>query len=281
MATVSDIHELINRKTGGNSGSPSTFTFMKDWRLAGAAASSVQTNRWNSTWLLDGNPGPGPIPSTAAACDHTTAGGLGIPPAGGGRQKFLDSVSALIGATNASLVIYDRLLHCGGLSATNLAAQTVGGTITRNTTGVGNQIWVEVYGGIGANPARGVVSYTNQDGVSGRTTSQLTLGNPSDMTNMNMVQRVQQLTLQAGDTGVQSVENVDLSVASNSAGNFGITIVRPIVQVLLDSFSVAHMVQYSDWPMFDIGSACLSMMIGHPSTTSPPYLGFVASTLER
>ena len=60
------------------------------------------------------------------------------------------------------LVLYDRLLHIGGLNATTTAAQTVGGSLSRYTGGAGNQIWVEIYTQIGTTATTITANYTNQ-----------------------------------------------------------------------------------------------------------------------
>jgi hypothetical protein len=124
------------------------------------------------------------------------------------------------------VIAYDRLLHIGGLSGTSTSAQTVGGTLTRNTGGEGNQIWVEIYTQIGATASTITASYTNQAGTSGRTTQAVAIGG----TNNREVTRVIPLTLQAGDTGVQAVASVTINTTSTgTAGDFGITIARPLV----------------------------------------------------
>lgn len=275
-----ETHEVIHRKTGGSSGTPLSVFWTKDWRYLAAAASVPVISRWTSSWLLEGNPGSGSIPSTAVACDNTTLGGMVLPSPGSGRTKYIEAVCGVVGGTHGSFVIYDRLLHSGGLSAAITTSQSVGGTITRNTGGIGNQIWLEVYSVLGSATANATVTYTNQDGVGGRT-SVVSIGGSGANTNWREVHRSILCPLQTGDTGVRSVQSVQLDANTNTAGNFGVTIAKPLIQILLDSFSVAHTMTFGEWPMLDISQSCLSVMLAHGNATIPPHLGFVISTIEK
>lgn len=62
------------------------------------------------------------------------------------------------------------------------------------------------------------VTYTNQDGVTGRTTGTIATGA------VPIVGRMLQLPLQAGDTGVQKIESVTSSVST--AGTFNVHVMR-------------------------------------------------------
>lgn len=66
------------------------------------------------------------------------------------------------------------------------------------------------------------VTYTNQDGVAGRTTGAFAFGYAP------AVRAMQQLPLQAGDSGIQKIESVVCTVAT--IGTFDILVVRPLWQ---------------------------------------------------
>ena len=177
------------------------------------------------------------------------------------------------------VILYDRLLHISGLSGTSTSAQTVGGTLTRNTTGEGNQIWVEIYGQIGATATTITASYTNTAGTSGRTTQAVAIGG----TNNREVTRVIPLTLQAGDTGVQAVASVTLAATTGTAGDFGITIARPLAFANNENAGSQFIRDFiAGMPDSDVipADACLALAILSASTSAPQ--GFVGlHLLER
>lgn len=124
--------------------------------------------------------------------------------------------------------LYDRLVETGGLSGTVSTAQTVNSAAlpTRASGGAGVQLWIEWYTATGATQVTVTASYTNQSGTSGRTTPAINFqATPNTSGNGH---EIQQLPLQAGDTGVQSVQSVTLSGTTGTAGNFGITLLKPL-----------------------------------------------------
>ena len=232
MAALTDLSDVINRVTGGNNGTPEHIFWYRDARVGAAAAAATVAGRLTSLWQYDGQPSDGAVPpTTAAAPDDTTTGGLMQTDPGGGRQKWLlgGSASSLSAGT---LFLYDRLLHISGLSGTVTTAQTVGGTLTRYTTGTaseGNQIFAEIYTQIGATGTTITASYTNQAGTSGKTTQATNFG----ATGFREAQRMIQLPLAAGDTGVQAVATTTVLATTGTAGNFGINIMRPLLTIPL------------------------------------------------
>lgn len=66
------------------------------------------------------------------------------------------------------------------------------------------------------------VTYTNQDGIAGRTTGAVNVGGALALG------RMEPLPLQAGDTGLQKVESVTCTGAT--AGSFNVNVVRPLVE---------------------------------------------------
>jgi hypothetical protein len=80
------------------------------------------------------------------------------------------------------------------------------------------ELWFECVTAFTGNPTI-VVTYTNQDGVAGQTTTLSPGVAPAAI-------RMIQFPLAAGDTGIQKIESVTASVAS--AGTFNLLIVRPL-----------------------------------------------------
>jgi hypothetical protein len=230
MAALTDLSDLINRLTGGNNGTPETQFWFKTPRSAGAAATAPIAGRMASAWLYDGYPAAGATPTTGAIPDRATQGSLSFTAPGGAREKFLVS-AGIVPSVSGVFVLYDRLFHIGGLSGTSTTDQSVQGSpaspaLTRNTGGEGNIAWYEVYTQIGTTSATLTMTYTNQAGTAGRTAT-INIG----ATGFREVTRVQRIPLATGDSGIRAVEKVALSASTGTAGNFGITIARPLAWI--------------------------------------------------
>lgn len=227
MSALTDLSAIINRLTGGNSGTPQhTYSFLSSY-IQGVAAQAPVASKWTSLWQYDQTDGAnGAAPTTVAIPDRSTTGALPIANPGGGRQQWLLGIDVQMSMPGI-FMLYDRLLHIGNLSGTTTTAQTVGGTITRNTGGVGNEIWAEIYTAVGTTATTITASYTNQAGTSGRTTRAVAFGG----TGNREAQRMIPLPLQDGDTGVQSIQSVTVLASTTTAGAFGVTLLKPLVVV--------------------------------------------------
>lgn len=237
MAAVTDLSDLVNRMTGGNSGTPEFPFLFIDQRIGAAAATAPVAGRFSSMWRYNNTQGGGGAipPTTAAAPTRATQGALPFTNPGGGRQKWRTgfAFASCFGASGI-VTLYDRLLHISGLSGTSISAQTVGGSLTRYASGsasVGNQIWIEINTIIGTTGTTITASYTNQAGTSGRTTQAAPIG----ATNAREAERMIPLPLQDGDTGVQEVASVTLAGTTGTAGDFGVVIVRPLSSISLQN----------------------------------------------
>lgn len=272
MAAITDISDLVNLLTGGGSGAPERLNFFYDGREGSAAAGTPTANSWNSFWTWNKFPmGAGAVPTSAAVPTRATSGGLGQQNPGGSREKWLLGMEGVITVTGGLLLLYDRLLHCGGLSGTSTSPQTVGGTLTRNTGGIGNQIWVEIYTQIGTTATTITASYTNQDGTSGQTSKAASIGG-SGLREKN---RIIQIPLADGDTGVQAVASVTLAGTTGTAGDFGITIARPLFQahgVANMPFTHDLMTGVPGFQKIDT-DACLSLAMFIASANVPKIIG--------
>jgi hypothetical protein len=277
MAAITDLSDLINRQTGGNNGTPENVFFHKVPRVAGAAATAPIAGRACSLWTYDGMPAGGATPTAAAIPTSTTTGAIPFTNAGGTREKWL--ISANITPTVAGVyLLYDRLFHIGGLNATLTTAQTVQGSpatpaLTRNTSGDGTFAFYEIYTIIGATAATLTMTYTNQAGTGSRT-STINIGS----TGFREVTRAQRIPLAAGDSGIQSVRQIQLSASTTTAGNFGITIARPIAWIPVGAAGIAGWRDYTTGlpgiPKID-NDACLSLMFIPGAATATELFGMV------
>jgi len=225
MPQFASLSEMLNLATGG-SVQQHLYVGHKQATIAGATYAQTYGG-WLDAWTIDGRTPPGTTPGTVAAPTSATQGAIEYTNATSGYTKYLIEFNAFIESdAHGQMVLYDRLLHIGGLSSTVTTAQTVGGSITRNTGGVGNEIWLVNYGTGGATPQTITASYTNQAGTSGRTTLPIRWRASQASTGADLF--TVGLPLQAGDSGVQSVQSVTLSGSTGTAGNFGVVIARPL-----------------------------------------------------
>lgn len=282
MTALTSLSDYVNRATGGNSGTPEN-TFWFKYPYIANTVDTWAAGLMYSTWKYDGFPGPGATPTTVTAPTNATAGAIPFTDPGGGRQKWLMSAGIGSSPTDVGYVIlYDRLLQIGGLDGTNTGAQTVGGSLTRNTGGAGNQIWIDITTAVGTTARTITASYTNQAGTSGRTTAAVTFGGTAGTVG-NDANLLIPLPLQAGDTGVQAVASVTIGTGSTgTAGNFGVLVVKPIAFLTFEESGSAtknFAVGMPGVPALESG-ACIGCAVYANTTTERPVfgaLGFVES----
>ena len=227
---------------------------------------------FQSLWTAAGLPAAGANPASLAMVIPTRATEGALPfvnPETG--LSYISKISSSQ-QTIGTLILYDRIAHSSGLNGTLTTAQAVNGAaLTRYTTGEDVELFLEVYTATGATASNVTISYTNSVGVAGRTTPAVA------MQVTPVVGQMLPIPLQAGDTGIQSVQSVTLSASTATAGNFGITLVKRIAEipitvagtgVVLDPFALG-------FPQIE-NNACLSMMV----VTSTTSTGFITGTIN-
>lgn len=183
-------------------------------------------NAWFSLFDLAGNPGAGTLAGSNTANGvvptDATAGTPLINAFGGGAIGQLAQVD-FASTVACRLKMFDMLFKAGAYAFnanTTLATQpsyssrVPGGTDYTNTS-----IWLEAVTAFTGNPTI-TVTYTNQAGTTGRSTGAIALGLAPT------VGRMMQLPLQAGDSGVQKIESVVMTVAT--VGTFNVLVLRPL-----------------------------------------------------
>ena len=146
---------------------------------------------------------------------------------------------ATAGFSQGCYIVVDRLSHQGGLNATGTGAQTTNlptAALPRFTNGIGVMMAIEIYTQIGTTTTTVTVSYTNQDGTSGRTSPAIQIGG----TGYREAGRILIPSLQAGDTGVRSVESIQLAGNTGTAGSIGITLFRPLFLIPINNTDGPH-----------------------------------------
>jgi hypothetical protein len=227
---------------------------------------------WNSLWVstqwVHGRGGETiTAPTTAAAPDRTTTGAIGQRnPAAGDLRCWIRTmmVRGLGLIDQMSFMIADRLSHQGGLDGTLTTPQTTNlptAALTRYTTGVGVFAALEIYTTVGSTGTTATVSYTDDAGNAGQTSQPINFGG----TGFREAQRILPISLASGDLGVRAVASVTLAATTGTAGNFGVTLYRPILALSMKA--LADFANSGD-PLREIGfhipkvedNACLFMI---------------------
>lgn len=272
MAAIASLSDFVNRSTGGNSGTPEHKPWTKVARIAAAAAPATIAGKTHSLWLYAGSPSAGVAATTVAVPTRATAGALKQANPGGARTKYLTGWGASP-EVGGALLLYDRLLHIGGLSGTSVAAQTVGGALNRYTStteSIGNMIMVEINTAIGTTATTITASYTKEDGVtSGRTTTAIAFGGTGNLEKT----RAFILPLQAGDEGVTAVASITLAASTvSAAGDIGVSIIKPLARLSVgyapigDDFAA---LAKGKGPIEVKTDACLAFLWAAFNTTAP------------
>ncbi len=272
MAAFLGLDDFVQQATGAN---VETFCWLKEARQAGAAANALIAGRPHSLWTYDGNPSAGVAPgATAVIPTNATNGALKQTDPGGGREKWLTMM-----ATNCRTImqgrttLYDRLSTISGLDGTNTGTQTTSGmAVTRNTGGVGNELWIEIYTALGGTARTITASYKNESGAT-HTTVATAIGGTNDTEATRMIQ----LPLQAGDRGVTDCISVTLSATTGTAGDFGVTILNPLAQCNQadgNSWGLSDFIIRHPGPVKIAAGACLALQYVGNAVGAPQLMTF-------
>lgn len=184
--------------------------------------------RLQSGWLI--TPFAGAAPTTAVVPARNVAGAVG-------QQNAVNSSTSLrlrrlrfSRGFSGYAMLCDRLSHQGGLSGIVATAQTTNlptAALTRYTDGVGVFMGLEIYSVVGTTATSASVSYTNQAGTAGRASTLVAFGG----TAFREAGRMIVLPTQSDDFGVRSVQSATLLVTTGAAGNFGVTLFKPLYAV--------------------------------------------------
>lgn len=277
MAIILDGDDLLNQLssgklsrdvlakllTSGGAVAEETIYVHKEARVAGAIPTTPITGWAYSLFQYDGCPlGAGATPAGWANPDNTTAGGFMQANASGGRTKY--SVFKGNSQQSGTLVLYDRLAHCGNLDGVTLTAQNVNGGllggITRYTNGVGVQAWLEIYNNLGTTLTTITANYT--DGANAaQVTPAVNIGGTGS-TVFAAASQMMPLSAAVGSSGVKGVTSVTLAASTGSPGQFGVTLLVPLAYLCFSAPQQCGFVQsFINGPLIQPASgACLSMM---------------------
>ncbi len=247
------------------------------WRKSPTQATG--SGVWFDLALSPGNPAPfyyASSPLVAVPMSRSANGGLNHGPNVSPAQKVLRKVLAMTTTATAlpmNLKVLDYLLYYPFIDESldgeeQLMDNTA--TLTRYTSGAGVQIMAVVVAGHATGLTQTfTVSYTNQDGVSGRVTTPVTLNN--QFVNGTIITTALAtagcagpfLPLQSGDSGVRSIQS--LTMTGSDVGLMTLVLVKPLAQMSLRGIDGPVEVDY------------LKDFSGLPVIQDDAYLNFICS----
>lgn len=199
---------------------------------------------WFDLNMSSGNPKPfyyASSPGEAATLSSSNGGifhGADVSPYKKYLRKLLVKGLSATGLP-MNLIMLDYLMYYPFIDMSDTTSQEMVNAVTlpRNTTGEGVKIMaVLVAAGVGGQTFQ--VTYTNSAGVSGRQTvvtimnTSTAIGNIISSQNANAAASGAFLPLQSGDSGVRSIESVQM-ISGPDVGLFTLVLVKPVTSTCL------------------------------------------------
>jgi hypothetical protein len=218
----------------------------------------------HSFWRVGPNPVQPAIPTTATTLTDADAGSLsGTLLTTSGKEIRLARLLAIQSANISHVQLYDRLAHMGGLSGVLATSQTVNVSLPGRvpSTGEGVEWYLEWYTDTGSTAVTATITYTNQDGTTGRTTT-------CALTATMRADRLLRILPNASDTFIQSIQGVQLSATTGTAGNFGVTAMYRIQSIPTPTANVPYEKDYAACCLARIDNEAHLQTVGIASSTS-------------
>lgn len=268
MAGFNSVRDLIDAEIAGK-------TRFSTWRKT--PSQTTASGFWFDLSMSPGNPAPqyyAASPYAAIALAQSSDGGLYHGRSVAPENKYLRKCMAL--ATTATavplpMVLLDYLLFYPFIdeSINDVQPMTNVVTLPRYTTGEGVQMMAVVVAGhsVGTGVSF-VVSYTNSQGVSGRTSKTVQLNtqfvNGTIITSAPATANCNGpfIPLQNGDTGVRQIDSV--TVTGSDVGLFTLVLVKPLAQMSIRGIGAPVEIDYFK----DMGG-------GIPKIEDDAYLNFI------
>jgi hypothetical protein len=234
--------------------------------------SNATAGQLHSLWRSNGFPSQGAIPGAAAVCDSSLVGSWPLPDPGTNKMniaKMSASTSVI-----SQLIIMDRLAHMGGLVGNVTTSQAVNLSIatpaSQGRCGAGGQgvLWcLEWYADTGGTAVTATVTYTNDADVTGRTTTVALAATRRVSTLLPILPNVD-------DLRIKSIQSVQLSATTGSAGNFGVTAMARQVECPLPIVGVGALLDFAQTGLETVTKDnCLFLAIVAGGTATGNVLG--------
>ena len=218
--------------------------------------------------------------------DAADAGCLAFPDAGAGKSRYLSRVT-MSGTVAHAFHLYDVLWVNSGLVVTTTTAQTINSVAlpprddNGTTNGEGCEIGIYATAALGnaAVVSNSTISYTNSLGTAGRTAT-LSATVPGNFPATPVIGTVVWFNLQAGDTGVQSIQSVTLNTTLTS-GSASVFIARRVssIPVSVANLNFEAFLSGGDGVLL-YDDACL-LPFAQTSATTATVINGILNTIER
>jgi len=270
MAGLNGIKEIVDAELSGNTRNyqwrktPSQVTTAGIWFDLANTSGMPPAKQWFDA-----------APLTATQIKQSTDKGLYHGPNVSPAQKYLRKTIVMGNVATPlpmAMQLCDYLLYYPTIDDSETALQEMDNTLTlpRYTDGKGVQI-MAVTTGARTGGRTFTVTYTNSDGVAGRvtppmqqnTSSILGTITTSSLTPTNLGTGGPFITLQAGDSGVRSIESVQMN--GIDTGFFTLILVKPLAETFLRTnnapVEIDHLIYHNQLPrIYDdafLGYICL------------------------
>jgi hypothetical protein len=187
--------------------------------VAKAASGTTVAGRMWTPFYAAGIPGAATANTSGLAGEALTsyAGQIPFPTTVGGKSVYLDRMSGVSSGQGGIIYLVDRLWHNSGIDVTTTTAQTINSVtfpsrdINGTTNGAGVFIGLEVSSTTGAGTPTLSMTYTNSDGVTGKTANNL-----DAVVATSAKGTFYRMSLADGDVGVRAVTNFTISATMTS-----------------------------------------------------------------
>ncbi len=192
---------------------------------------NLATTSTTTITLLGDRFAPAPsIPTASVALNKTSDFSINgyVPNAGAGKRMCILRGDFGYDRGPFSVVPIDLLVVSGGLSATVTGTQTTNlptAALTRYTNGIGVQAGLIIWTTVGSTATTATVTYTNSDGTGSRVSPAFQVGGGTGFRDGTSFLRI---PMQGTDIGVKSVESINLTGTTGTAGNMGIVLFKPL-----------------------------------------------------
>lgn len=206
-----------------------------DFVPASKASFTSVGNTWLTTFRATGIPTVGTYSAipTGTTLNRANVGALslGMTSPTGGNSKYLYSLGFGSSSQLNMAMVVDQLWAGSTISANLNTAQTVSSAaLTRYTTGAGVMVAFDVTTPLGATPSNITISYTNQAGTSGQTSTSAALTASAIAQRIQPSAQMPVLPLASGDSGVRAIASVTLSAAMGS-GVLAALLYKPLIML--------------------------------------------------
>ncbi len=235
-----------------------------------ALTGTLVAGRPHSLFYLSGIPGPAvaPSPGIGGAVLTSYAGQIPYINPSGGQNTYL---TRFLGQSTqiGTLLLCDRLWHNSGINITSTSAQALTGSAqipprddNGTNSGYGVYAGVEVSTVTGAGTPTLTLTYTNQSGATGKTTTTIISTVASSIAGT-----FYPLGLAAGDTGIQKATSFQLS-ATWTSGTIHIVLYRVLARLELPVIQTPNAIDSLSCGFTRFYDNTVPFLIFIPSTTT-------------